>query len=108
MAERGNRAPTAEELAVAVEEERLVAALREAIGDAEQRARARAGRNAARRSLRDDYAEAGEEDRSTVLAQMHQEASREQATGKSELPDLAEPYFGRMRLRVNGRTRDVL
>ena len=31
MVERGNRPPTAEELAIAVEEEGLVAALREAV-----------------------------------------------------------------------------
>lgn len=108
MVERGNRPPTAEELAIALEEEGLVAALREAVADAARRPRIRAGRSAARRSLRDDHAEAGEEDRPALLAQMHQEASREQATGKTELPDLAEPYFGRMRIRVNGRCRDVL
>lgn len=108
MVERGNRPPTAEELAIAVEEEGLVAALREAVADAARRERARSGGNAARSSLRDDYAEAGEEDRPGLLAQMHQEASREQATGKGALPDLAEPYFGRMRIRVSGRSRDVL
>lgn len=108
MVERGNRAPTAEELAIADEEERIFAALREAVVAAEGRERARAGRNAALRALRDEYAEAGEEDRPAVLAQMHQEASREQATRAAPLPDLAEPYFGRMRLRTGGRVRDVL
>ena len=108
MVERGNRAPTAEELEIAAEEERLVAALREGVAAAEKRERGRAGRTAALRDLRDAYAEAGEEDRPAVLAQMHQEASREQATRQVALPDLAEPYFGRMRLRVGGRLRDVL
>jgi DNA helicase II / ATP-dependent DNA helicase PcrA len=108
MMERGNRPPTAEELAIAVEEEGLVAALREAIAEAARRERARGGRNAARRSLREDYAASGAEDRPGLLAQMHQEASREEATGKSDLPDLAEPYFGRMRIRTGGRSRDVL
>jgi len=108
MVERGTRAPTAEELDIAAEEERLVAALREGVAEAELQARARAGRTAALRALRDEYAEVGEEDRPAVLAQMHHEASREQATSQSALPDLAEPYFGRMRIRAGGRVRDVL
>jgi ATP-dependent DNA helicase UvrD/PcrA len=108
MVERGNRPPTAGELAIAIEEEALVAALREAVVEAERRERVRAGRSEVVRALRDQYAEAGEEDRPGLLAQMHQEASRERATGKSVLPDLAEPYFGRMRIRTSGRTRDVL
>lgn len=108
MVERGNRPPTAEERAIAVEEEALVAALREAVVDAERRERVRASGSAASRALRDEYAEAGEEDRPALLAQMHQEASREQAAGRVELPDLVEPYFGRMRIRSGGRSRDVL
>jgi DNA helicase-2/ATP-dependent DNA helicase PcrA len=108
MVERGNRPPTAEELDIAAEEERLVAALREGVAEAERKERGRAGRTAALRALRDEYAEAGEEDRPAVLAQMHQEASREQATSQGALPDLAEPYFGRMRIRTGGRIRDVL
>ena len=39
MVERGNRPATAEALAIAVEEERLVAALREAVTEAEARGR---------------------------------------------------------------------
>ena len=108
MVERGNRPPTADELAIAREEERLVAALREAVGEAERRERVRAGQIQKLRGLRDEYAEAGEEDRPALLAQMHQQASRERATGKTELPDLDEPYFGRMRIRTSGRSRDVL
>ncbi len=108
MGERSNRPPTAEERAIAVEEEALVAALREAVVEAERRERVRASGNAGLRALRDEYAEAGEEDRPALLAQMHQEASRERATRPAELPDLAEPYFGRMRIRAAGRSRDVL
>jgi DNA helicase-2/ATP-dependent DNA helicase PcrA len=108
MVERGNRPPTADELAIAREEERLVAALREAVGEAERRERVRAGQIQELRSLRDEYAEAGEDDRPAILARMHQQASRDQATGKTELPDLNEPYFGRMRIRTSGRSRDVL
>lgn len=108
MVERGNRPPTAEEQAIAVEEEGLVAALREAVVEAERRGRVRAPQRLELRALRDEYAEAGEEDRPAILAQMHQEASREEATGKAEFPELDEPYFGRMRVRSSGRSRDVL
>jgi DNA helicase-2/ATP-dependent DNA helicase PcrA len=108
MVERGNRPATADELAIAREEEALVVALREAVFEAERRERVRAGQTEELRSLRDEYAEAGEDDRPAILAQMHQQASRRQATGKTELPDLAEPYFGRMRIRTSGRSRDVL
>ncbi|WP_394832678.1 ATP-binding domain-containing protein [Pendulispora rubella] len=61
--------------------------------------------------LRDEYAEAGEEDRMALLAQMHETAARADARRAQEeelLPDLQAPYFAHMRLRTAGNVRDVL
>lgn len=101
------RPATAEEAAICDREAELFSAVCEAVTAARARARRPAGR-AALASLRDEYATAGEEDRPAVLAQMAQEAAREDALKPALLPNLAAPYFGHMRLRSAGRSRDVL
>ena len=113
MVEPVDRPPTAEQLAIAADEERLLAAVREALTEARPRAgdereRARGGALAALRDVRDAYAAAGEEDRPAVLAQMHEAAARAERARPALLPDPAAPYFAHMRLRTAGRRRDVL
>lgn len=107
MEETGTRAPTAEEAALHADAERLAAAVHEAVTAARALPR-RVSRRAALAALQDDYAAAGEEDRPAVLAQMAQQAARDEALAPQDLPDLASPYFAHMRLRSNGRCRDVL
>jgi DNA helicase-2/ATP-dependent DNA helicase PcrA len=103
-----NRRPaTAEEAAICDRESGLLSAVREAIAAARALERRPPG-NDALALLRDEYAEAGEADRPAVLAQMAQEAARGDALRPKRLPDLAAPYFGHMRLRSAGRSRDVL
>ncbi len=68
----------------------------------------RAERLAAMASLRDDYTTASAEDKPALLAQMHEEAARDEAASAKPLPDLAEPYLGHLRIRAGGRSRDVL
>lgn len=62
--------------------------------------------------LRDQIAEAKEEDVASLVEQMHQVAALSQKRGKGRsLPvDPNNPYFGHLRLRdaTRGRTRDVL
>jgi DNA helicase-2/ATP-dependent DNA helicase PcrA len=108
MVEADVRLPTAEQLAIIAEEERLLVAVREAITHARGRSRAEDSRTGALSSLRDDYAEAGEDDRPAVLAQMEQAAARMEAARPERLPDSAAPYFARMRLVTGGKRRDVL
>jgi len=108
MVEADVRLPTAEQLAIIAEEERLLVAVREAISHARGRSRAQDARGVALTSLRDEYAEAGEDDRPAVLAQMEQAAARMEAARPERLPDPAAPYFGRMRLVTGGKRRDVL
>lgn len=107
MEAKGSRTPTAFEAAIRADEERLWSRVREAVTAARGAVR-RGPRGAALAALRDDYASAGEEDRPAVLAQMAQEAARQDALGPRRLPDSAAPYFGHMRLRAGGRARDVL
>jgi DNA helicase-2/ATP-dependent DNA helicase PcrA len=107
MEETGARPPTAEEAAIHADEERLAASVREAVTAARALPR-RGSRRAALAALQDDYAAAGEEDRPAVLAQMAQQAARDEALAPQDLPDLSAPYFAHMRLRSNGRCRDVL
>jgi DNA helicase II / ATP-dependent DNA helicase PcrA len=107
MEAKGSRTPTAFEAAIRADEERLWSRVREAVTAARDAPR-RGARGAALAALRDDYAAAGEEDRPAVLAQMAQEAARQEALGPRRLPDSAAPYFGHMRLRAGGRARDVL
>jgi DNA helicase-2/ATP-dependent DNA helicase PcrA len=101
------RPVTAEEAAICDREANLLSAVREAITAARSAARRPSG-SFALASLRDAFAEAGEADRPAVLAQMAQEAARREALRPRSLPDLAAPYFGHMRLRSAGRSRDVL
>jgi DNA helicase-2/ATP-dependent DNA helicase PcrA len=109
MVEADVRSPTAEQLAIIAEEERLLVAVREAITQAARgRSRVHDVRAGALSSLRDDYAEAGEDDRPAVLAQMEQAAARMEAARPELLPDPAAPYFARMRLVAQGKRRDVL
>jgi DNA helicase II / ATP-dependent DNA helicase PcrA len=105
-----SRAPTAEELSISADEERLLASVRAAVAGVKHQPRhaARATAAEALASLREEYAVAGEEDRPAVLAQMHEEAARDQATAARLLPDLDAPYFGHLRVRSHGRVRDVL
>jgi len=107
MEERHARPLTAEELSISADEERLLSAVRAAVDAARQRGR-RASSLGALAALREDYAGAGEEDRPAVLAQMHEEAARDEAAAATLLPDLAEPYVGHLRVRSGGRSRDVL
>lgn len=107
MEETGARPPTAEEAAIHADEERLAASVHEAVTAARKLSRRVPGR-AALAALQDDYAAAGEEDRPAVLAQMAQQAARDEALAPQDLPDLSSPYFAHMRLRSNGRRRDVL
>jgi DNA helicase-2/ATP-dependent DNA helicase PcrA len=102
-----SRPVTAEEAVICAGEERLFAEVREALTAVEEK-RGRGNRRAALMSLREDYAEAGEEDRLAVLEQMAQEAARADALAPRKLPDVAAPYFGHMRVRTGGRARDVL
>jgi hypothetical protein len=108
MEERHARPLTAEELSISRDEERLASAVRDAVRDAQSRGAGRTERLGALASLRDDFASAGEEDRPAVLAQMHEESAREAAAASRLLPDLDAPYFGHLRVRSCGRTRDVL
>jgi DNA helicase II / ATP-dependent DNA helicase PcrA len=107
MLETGTRPPTAEEAVIHADQARLWAAVRDAVAAARALPRRGPGR-AALAALQDDYAAAGEEDRPAVLAQMAQQAARDEALAPQALPDLGSPYFGHMRLRSNGRCRDVL
>ena len=102
------RALTDEERAIADDEERLLAAVRAAVTEARAAAHGRAERLLALASLREEFAGAGEEDRPAVLAQLHEEAARDEAAATRVLPDLDEPYFGHLRVRSGGRSRDVL
>src|SRR6185437_9708085 len=105
MEERHARPLTADELSIAVDEERLLAAVREAVGEARRRKPTRAeARLGALASLREAYAAAGEEDRPAVLAQLHEEAARDEAAAAARLPDLDEPYFAHLRVRTAGRS----
>lgn len=110
MVQPDTRPPTAEQLAIAEAQARLVASVRDAIAHARSRkagdpARATQGTLA---SLRDDYAAAGEEDRPAVLDQIHHARARAERARPDELPDPAAPYFAHMRVRTGGRARDVL
>lgn len=102
-----SRPATAEHAAICDREEMRFSAVREAILAARSAEKRPSGSHALA-ALRDEFAEAGEEDRPAVLAQMAQEAARNQAVRPQNLPDLAAPYFGHMRLRSGGRSRDVL
>lgn len=102
-----SRPVTAEQAAICDREEKLLSAVREAVTAARGASMRPSGRHALA-ALRDEFAEAGEEDRPAVLAQMAQEAARNDALRPRSLPDLAAPYFGHMRLRSGGRVRDVL
>jgi DNA helicase-2/ATP-dependent DNA helicase PcrA len=106
--QRHVRPPTPHELSFAADEERLLAAVRAAVAEAKEGPRGRAARLGALASLREQFAGAGEEDRPAVLAQMHEEAARDEALSGRLLPDLDEPYFGHLRVRAGGRSRDVL
>src|SRR5438128_68157 len=106
--ERQARALTDEERSIAADEERLLAAVRAAVAEARAAARGRAERLGALASLREEFAGAGEDDRPAVLAQLHEEAAREEAAATRLLPDLDEPYFGHLRVRSGRRSRDVL
>jgi DNA helicase II / ATP-dependent DNA helicase PcrA len=108
MEERLARPLTAGELSICSDEERLHAAVREAVAEARRSSPGRAGRLKALSSLREAYTAEGEDDRPAVLAQLHEEAARDEAAARRLLPDLDEPYLGHLRVRTGGRSRDVL
>jgi len=108
MAQRQTRPLTNEELAVVAEEERLLAAVRAGVAEARGKTHGRPERLAAMASLRDDYTSARAEDKPAMLAQMHEEAARDEASLPKALPDLGEPYLGHLRIRSAGRVREVL
>ncbi|AKT36832.1 ATP-binding domain-containing protein [Chondromyces crocatus] len=108
MQEPKSRPLTAEESVIVAEQERLAGAVREAMKAARGRASDDPLARAARITLRDDYATAGEEDRPALLAQLHEVAAREDRRREEPLTEHDAPYFAHMRVRVGTRSRDVL
>ena len=100
------RALTTEERSLVSEEEFLHARVRQALAEAR---RGRVGEDEeAWRTLRDAYAEAGEEDRPGLLAQMHEAQARLNRSRPGRVPDMVYSYLGHLRVTVGGRTRDIL
>jgi len=97
-----------EHAAIVAEEERLLAEARAAIVEARGARGTRARDHEGLRALRDQWSTAGEDDRIALLAQMHEEQARLERSRPDRLPDVDEPYFAHLRVRVSGRVRDVL
>lgn len=71
-------------------------------------ARGRAGGGGEFETLREELFEARDDDVGLVLALMHQQAARDGTAALGTLPHLDAPYFGHLRVRTEGRVRDVL
>ncbi|MRG95355.1 UvrD-helicase domain-containing protein [Polyangium spumosum] len=104
----GNRSISSEPASVVAEELALLARTREALAEARGLRRGAKPDGEELRALRDEWRAAGEEDRPALLAQMHEVRARMERAREGRLPDPAAPYFAHLRVRVAGRSRDVL
>ncbi len=93
------------------EEERLLAAVREAVAAAAGRVGIRDRSEFARRriaSLGDDLSEAKPDDLAAIAAEVQRVRSASVSSRHLQLPDLDQPYFAHMQLESDRGMRDVL
>jgi DNA helicase-2/ATP-dependent DNA helicase PcrA len=100
-----------DERLVVREEERLLAAVREAVAVAAGRAGIRDRSEFARRRmalLGDDLSEAKPDELAAIAAEVQRVRSTSESSQHLQLPDLDQPYFAHMRLETDRGMRDVL
>ena len=111
MESAGSESMNEEEQLVVREEERLLAAVREAVEAASGRAGSRDRSELARRRmavLGDDLSEAKPDELAAIAAEVQRVRSTSVNSQRRQIPDLDQPYFAHMQLETDRGMRDIL